>query len=109
MNAMRVILGTFSLVLLSFVPAPANASPCTTGCATVDVEPCVGAYAEGFSTLSATWTLTYHHPGGTVTATSTGFTPPPAAVGGECWIPGCYHGTLTNDLGFYDSRGICIQ
>lgn len=94
---------------LALAPPPAAANPCATGCGEVDVEPCVGAFAEGYSTLGATWTLTYRHPGGTVTATSTGYAPPPAAVGGECWIPGCYTGTLSNDLGFHKSRTLCIE
>lgn len=111
MNAMRLVLASLAALTLAAlgVPAPVAANPCASGCAEVTVEPCVGAFATGSSTLSTTWTLTYRHPTGTITRTSTGFTPPTSATGGSCWTNSCYYGTLTNDLGFYDSEGVCLH
>lgn len=107
---MRMILASLTFVALAaaLVPQPAAANPCASGCAELSVEPCVGAFASGSSTLSTTWTLTYRHPTGTITVTSTGFAPPPSATGGSCWTNECYYGTLSNTLGYYESEGVCF-
>lgn len=112
MSLMRTILGISSVLLLTAVavPTPVAADPCVNGCANLEVEPCAGSFAEGYSSYATTWTLTYTHPGGTVTQTLYGFAPPPAATSPQCWIPGCYSGTLSNDRGLYlSSMRICIE
>lgn len=109
MKASRFILGTALVLLAAYsLPTPVAANPCASGCVELSVEPCVGAFASGSSTLSTTWTLTYRHPTGTITETSVGFVPPPSATGGSCWSGECYYGTLTNTLGYSDSMGVCI-
>lgn len=110
MHAKRIVLASLSVLTLAAfaLPAQVAANPCASGCAEISVEPCVGVFATGSSTLATTWTLKYRHPTGTVTETSYGFAPPPSATGGSCWAPACYYGSLTNDLGFSTSQGVCI-
>lgn len=109
MRAAQVLLGTLVAAALSFLPAPATAEPCPSTCATLRLDPCVGAFADGYSPQDTLWTLTYTDPVRDNTVQLYGRVPPPASTSPICHIPGCYEGTLTNTLGFHDHQRQCIE